>query len=229
MRVVPDWTIQLSWWISGIFATGAGWYFLSKQDFAFAAASGAFAILFASVAIGLHRKKDAIALALIPAELKDDLPEGYIRRSTSELAQVRLVNALPELKLAVYRACTEGWSSPVTLDMREANYDMVDFLEFTWLKLAEFYPRNHFAGKDAEKYIRQYIRDRFSFHWSKHEPAGPGSGGTIVGVLAGGDVISDLEGLIQDTMHSLFFDSATLDLDDWMLRWKNAGHEPGDA
>jgi len=33
MRTVPDWWIQTSWWVSGIFATGAVWYFLSTREY----------------------------------------------------------------------------------------------------------------------------------------------------------------------------------------------------
>jgi len=38
-RTVPDWLIQLVWWFSGIFATGALWYFLSIKDYFYAAGS----------------------------------------------------------------------------------------------------------------------------------------------------------------------------------------------
>jgi hypothetical protein len=226
MRSVPDWSIQVVWWASGIFATGAAWYFLSTNKDALAGVSAAVAVLLAGVAVFLHRKKDALAAAIVPNELKHDLPDDYIRRETSSEAQVRLVRYLPELKAVVHRSSTEGWASPVTLDMREASYDMLDFLQFAWLKLAEFYPRKNFGDTHAQDYIESYVRTRFAFHWAKYEPGGPGSGGTIVGVLTGGDVIQDLETLIQDTMQSLFFDNQFLDLDDWLKRWKAAD---GDA
>lgn len=225
MRSVPDWSIQVAWWASGIFATGAVWYFLSTKDVALAVGSAFIAFLFAGVAIFLHRKKDALVAALVPNELKSELPDDYVRRSTDSDAHVRLVRHLPELKAVVHRSSSEGWDSPVTFDMREASYDMIDFLQFAWLRLAEFYPRKHFDAADAYDYIATYIRTRFAFHWAKHEPGGPGTGGTIVGVLTGGDVIQDLENLIEDTMRSLFFDSQFLDLDDWLQRWKGVGSD----
>lgn len=225
MRSVPDWSIQVAWWMSGIFATGAAWYFLSINKVAFAAGSVLFAILFAGVAVSLHRKKDALAAALVPNELKSDQPDDYVRRNTDSEAHVRLVRDLPEMKAVIHRSASEGWASPVTLDMREASYDMIDFLQFSWLRLAEFYPRKHFDGSDARDYAESYTRTRFAFHWAKHEPGGPGSGGTIVGVLTGGDVINDLESLIVDTMRSLFFDNHLLDLEDWLQRWQAAGSD----
>ncbi|QTR47887.1 hypothetical protein J9253_08220 [Thiothrix litoralis] len=102
---------------------------------------------------------------------------------------------------------------------------MIDFLQFVWLRLAEFYPRKHFDATNARDYIESYTINRFAFHWAKHEPGGSGTGGTIVGVLTGGDVIQDLENIIEDTMRSLFFDSQLLELDDWLQRWQGAGRD----
>ncbi|MFM9424322.1 hypothetical protein RCH10_000750 [Variovorax sp. GrIS 2.14] len=223
MRFVPDWSIQLAWWASGIFATGAAWYFISTKDFTSAAYSVFFAIVFAGIAIFLHLKKDAFVAALIPNELKSAVPADYVRRSAEIEAQVRLVRHLPEMRATACLSSSQGWHSGVTLDMREANYDMIDVLEFAWLRLAEFYPRNHFGTPNARDYIETYIRARFAFHWAKHEPAGPGSGGTITSVLTGGDVIRDLERLVEETMQSLFFDNQHLDLEDWLRRWQAVG------
>jgi hypothetical protein len=61
MRSVPDWQIQAAWWASGIFATGAAWYFLSTNNVTFAVISAVLALLFAGAAILLHRKKDELA------------------------------------------------------------------------------------------------------------------------------------------------------------------------
>jgi hypothetical protein len=59
MRRTPDWVIQTSWWISGIFATGAAWYFLSIQSFTYSAIAALFALIFAGLAISLHRRNDS--------------------------------------------------------------------------------------------------------------------------------------------------------------------------
>lgn len=103
--------------------------------------------------------------------------------------------------------------------MREASYDVINFLEYSWLRLAQFYPEDHWGGKDAEAYISNFIQDRFTFHWSKHEPDGPGTGGTIVGVLAGSDVIRDLESLIVETVSALFLHKDDFDFGKWNKEW----------
>jgi hypothetical protein len=192
VRAVPDWWIQTSWWASGIFATGAVWYFLSVREYPLAAAAGVTAAAFAILAVFLHRRKDGLSQQEAPAAPAETPAEEFARRYTDQPSHIRFVKSLPKLRAVVYENAREGWVTGVTADMREASYDVIDFLEYVWLRLAEFYPPSHFGEKDARQYMRDFIRDRFTFHWAKHEPEGPGTGGTIVGVLTGGDVIADL-------------------------------------
>ena len=63
MGAVKDWWIQASWWASGIFATGAVWYFLSTREYSFAIAAGVAALALAILAIALHIRKDAFQVA----------------------------------------------------------------------------------------------------------------------------------------------------------------------
>jgi hypothetical protein len=57
-RPVPPWLVQLVWFLAGIFATGAPWYFLSRDDILSAALSFAVAFVLALVAVQLHRLND---------------------------------------------------------------------------------------------------------------------------------------------------------------------------
>ncbi|HPF58934.1 MAG TPA: hypothetical protein PK820_09100 [Candidatus Competibacteraceae bacterium] len=57
---MPDWWIQAAWWGSGIFATGAVWYFLSTGKFWSSVAAAIAALVLAGVAIVLHQKKDSL-------------------------------------------------------------------------------------------------------------------------------------------------------------------------
>jgi hypothetical protein len=107
--------------------------------------------------------------------------------------------------------------------MRRATYDVVDFYEFIWLKLAEFYPVKQFGKEGAEAHIKSYIRERYKFHWAKHEPGGPGTGGTIVGVLTGGDVMEDLDRLIVETATAVVGYRDNFDFKAWQARWEGAG------
>jgi hypothetical protein len=222
-RTVPDWVIQTCWWISGIFATGALWYFLSIKDYSYATGSGVLALIFALAAVALHRRKDQLAEKSLPTEFKDEVPDDYVRRSLDEPTDRRLFQALPELKAIAYRTAQAGWDTGVTVEMRKATYDVVDFLELIWLKLAEFYPVKHFGKDGAIAHIKSYVRERYKFHRAKHEPGGPGTGGTIVGVLTGGDVMDDLDRLIVETASAVIGYRDDFDFDAWRARWKGAG------
>jgi hypothetical protein len=57
-RPVPDWLPQLVWFVASIYATGALWYFLSKDNFVAAWLSLFGATTMAFVAVQLHRIND---------------------------------------------------------------------------------------------------------------------------------------------------------------------------
>ena len=221
-RTVPDWLIQTCWWTSGIFATGALWYFLSIKDYSYVVGSGASALAFAFAAIALHRRKDQLAEQSLPMEFKDKLPDDYIRRSLDDSTDLRLFESLPELKAIARRTAQPGWDTGITIEMRKATYYVVDFYEIIWLKLAEFYPVKHFGKDWASAHIKMYIRERYKFHWAKHEPGGLGTGGTIVGVLTGGDVMQDLDRLIVETAMAVVGYRDAFDFKAWHSRWKRA-------
>jgi hypothetical protein len=227
-RGVPDWSIQVAWWFSGIFATGALWYFLSLGSYVYATAAACGAVAFAVLAVQLHRKKDEASNQSEPNSQTDAAaaPEEFAQRYTDQPSHVRFIRALPKLRTVVYEMAHEGWDTGVTADMREASYDVIDFLEFAWLRLAEFYPPEHFGEKDSRAFIRDHIRERFRFHWAKHEPHGPGSGGTIAGVLIGGDVITDLERMISDTVLALFAYDNGFNYKTWLSQWQNEAPRP---
>jgi len=113
--------------------------------------------------------------------------------------------------------------------MRKASYDLVDFYEFAWLKLAEFYPPKHFDRDGATAYIRRYIREQYKFHWAKHEPSGVGTGGTNVGVLTCGNVLHDLDRLIVDTASAIVGYTDDFNLNAWLQRWNNSSPQKDDA
>jgi len=57
-KIVPDWLIQSLWFLAGICATGAFWYFLSKNDVVFTLLSAVGTLIFSSLAIYHHRLND---------------------------------------------------------------------------------------------------------------------------------------------------------------------------
>lgn len=57
-RLVPAWLTQLVWFLAGIFATGAVWFFLSRDEHLFAWLSVAAAAVLTVVAVQLLRVND---------------------------------------------------------------------------------------------------------------------------------------------------------------------------
>ena len=169
-------------------------------------------------------KEDAPNRAVNLLDASESEEEGEARKFTRRYldypSHYRFLWSLPKLKAVVLENAQEGWDTGVTADMKQANYDVIDFLEYSWLRVAEFYPSDHWGEDGADAYIRSYIQDRFLFHSSKHEPDGPGTGGTIVGVLTGGDVIHDLENLIADTVSALFMYQDDFDFQKWKSAWE---------
>ena len=60
-RLVPDWQVQLVWFLASVFATGALWYFLSRDEFLPALVSAGAAVALATIAVRLHRLNDRSA------------------------------------------------------------------------------------------------------------------------------------------------------------------------
>lgn len=87
---------------------GALWYLLSSKDYSFTAGFGVVALVFAIIAVALHRRKDQIADQAVPAEFQDSLPENYVRRSFDDTSDVRLSQSLPTMKEIAYATARMG-------------------------------------------------------------------------------------------------------------------------
>jgi hypothetical protein len=57
-RPVPPWLSQLVWFLAGVFATGAIWFFLSRDEYLPAWLSVAATVVLLVVAVQLHRVND---------------------------------------------------------------------------------------------------------------------------------------------------------------------------
>lgn len=110
---IPDWPIQASWWASGIFATGAAWYFLSQGNYVYTGFSAGGAIAFAALAVFLHHRKD-----------------NWDRQHTHEVHGRPRVPAIYGESYVVARALliregwvprTRHWSHGETIDVQSGN------------------------------------------------------------------------------------------------------------
>ena len=146
--------------------------------------------------------------------------KDYDRRYLDQPHQCHFINNLPKLKKVVEQSSQELWDSGITANMRQGSYDLINSLQDYWVKLSEFFPPAHFDGKEPREYISEYTKSRFTFHRANMEPDGAGTGGSIVHVMCGGDVIEDLEKMIEETVCMLSLNSDSIDFKDWKKKWR---------
>lgn len=53
-RLIPAWLIQLTWFVAGVFATGAVWFFLSRNEMFSSSLSAFGAVATVLIAVSLH-------------------------------------------------------------------------------------------------------------------------------------------------------------------------------
>ena len=143
----------------------------------------------------------------------------HTRRYLDQPHQCHFINNLPKLKKVVKESSQELWDSGITANMRQGNYDLINSLQDCWVKLEEFYPPIHFDDTEPREYISEYTKRPCTFHRANMEPDGPGTGGSIVHVMAGGGVIEDLEKMIEETVCTLSLNSDSIDFEDWKQQW----------
>jgi hypothetical protein len=108
--------------------------------------------------------------------------------------------------------------------MRQGCYDAIETLEQAWLKLARFYPSDHFDQKTPDHFFSEFIARRFAWHRQVYEPRGPGSSGTIVHEIVGGAVLDDVATAVAETVEGLWLGFSLLDFDieKWRRDWATA-------
>src|SRR6266508_3575733 len=102
-------------------------------------------------------------------------PEVELMAFIDHLPELR-----PELRRAALAVAQPEWDAGGTSRARRAIAQLVDVLERALVRLADWYPPNHFDDKPAEVYFNKFVADRYIWHRAIYEPDQPGSGGTIV-------------------------------------------------
>lgn len=129
------------------------------------------------------------------------------------------VQSLPDLRAGLRKKAQSGWDTGVTATMVQASYDYIDALQSVLVTLTGFYPPGSF-GDDAHRFFSQMIASRFRWHRAHSEPHGPGTGGTIVNVICSGNVVDDVEKMVEDIAHSLVGYDDRFDWRGWPSRWR---------
>jgi hypothetical protein len=132
------------------------------------------------------------------------------------------VITLPELRRRAYEAAQPVWDTGITSKAVEATYAVIDVLEDILESLGGYYPDGHFGSANARDYFSHVIASRFRWHRHVSEPDGHGNNGSIVLTLVAGAVLSDVERMIAQVVHSLTLnweDGAQKDFTRWESEW----------
>jgi hypothetical protein len=160
-RAIPDWCIQGSWFVAGIFATGALWYYLSTNSAFGVWGAVAGALLFSGVAIALHRRRDA---QLSEAASRADQSRTLSAAPTKENIERVILNSDP-------RTDWTSQSDP-TKTVYSYNYDVNLRLEMrndeSGVQCEDF--REPWANRFPDSSARGYWCDLFygSSHIGRH-------------------------------------------------------------
>jgi hypothetical protein len=141
----------------------------------------------------------------------------------SEKALLALINSLPDTLRYLYEQARPDWDSGVRPRMMGGTSLVIDALEQTWVRLAAWYPPNHFGDKPADRYIGDFIMERHIWNAALGEPDGLGTGGREAGIISTGGTMLDAENAIVDTVRWLAASRLDgFDFDAWLVRWKAA-------
>lgn len=131
-----------------------------------------------------------------------------------------LIRDLPRCRLEAYRAAQPKWDTGVTSTMHEGNQLLIDALQEMLVDLARFYPDGRFGDAGPEAYFEQRSRTLGRWHWKLLVQSDPP--GTMWGVVAGGEVCSELERLVVQMVSALTWGRSGFNFKAWRDEWERA-------
>ena len=133
------------------------------------------------------------------------------------------INSLPKFKSDLIQQTNKRKRDGSTLDIVQANDDYADSLTGILVTLANYYSPECFGDQSPQEFFSEIISSRFRLHSALVEPDGPGTGGTIAGILRGVSRIADIERIVEDMVTGLWQweDSYPSEYEDWQKRWRS--------
>ena len=131
------------------------------------------------------------------------------------------INSLPDFKSALLQQLKKRLDDGSTLDMIQASNDYVDSLTGILVTLANYYSPDCFGDQSPQDFFSEIISSRYRLHAIVAEPDGPGTRGTIIGIQAMANLISDIENIIEAMVSGLCLERYS-EYKDWQKRWRNA-------
>lgn len=151
--------------------------------------------------------------------LTSDVPANRLPVSKDDVLAA-YVNSLPTLLTKAYAIARPRWDSGVTAEMLQGTYDLIDLLVQIMVHLASWFPESHFDEKPADSYFSGFVSNRFIWHRALAEPYGLGTGGTMVGLLVAGAVLSDMTKTVGELVASLLSEREDFSFVAWQEAWE---------
>jgi hypothetical protein len=178
-----------------------------------------------------HRRKEVDRLMIERLSVLDDLPENSVQpidstekwHPPSDKELLAHVRSLPHLLKSTYDLARPEWDSGVRLRMISGALLVIDVLSHVWVRLAAWYPPNHFGGIPASEYFKSLVESRQVWNSALGEPDGTGSAGRDAGIIAIGDTMLDIEDAVVETVEWLARSRLDdFDLEAWRTSWNEA-------
>ncbi len=167
----------------------------------------------------------ALSMAGTASEVPATQEEARLREVPSERALIAYVNTLPAVLAKCYAIARPNWDTGVTLKMHEGNSQVIDVLVQVLVHLASWFPDGHFEGMPPSAYFSRFVSRSAAWHAALAEPHGPGTGGTLAGIVTGNAILSDLEDAVVNVVIGLLEYNEDFDFDKWRSEWEDAKQE----
>ena len=147
-------------------------------------------------------------------------PQIRVRHTQLKDLPVDYINLLPKFKSDLIQQTKKRKRAGTTLDIVQASNDYADSLTGILVTLANYYSPECFGDQSPQEFFSEIISARFRLHSALAEPDGPGTGGTIAGILRVRSRIADIERIVEDMVSGLWEERYS-EYEDWQKRWRS--------
>jgi hypothetical protein len=178
----------------------------------------------------IEKQRNEVTRVALPVTPKAPSIVGPIGAIPSRMGLRAYIETLPQLRHLAHRAANEAMQAGSTADQLAGSYRIIHSLEGMLNTLSTYYPAGHFDHENPRDFISEAIAERFRWHRGVAEPDGPGSGGTIQGIIVLTLVVADIETMVENMVGSLIEvagdDYSPSAYVKWLERWRRDTDAP---
>ncbi|MBX9947822.1 MAG: HNH endonuclease [Candidatus Obscuribacterales bacterium] len=168
-------------------------------------------------------KADEIATMAMSNSSKSSMRKRVLFVGEENL--IAYVESLPIVLNAAYTSTSPRVSSGVTWEMVEGIFEIVDVVEQVLVKLASWFPENHFGNMPANEYFSDAISRSVVWQRALAEPDGSGTAGTDARIHIAFGVLGDAKEMVRELVDSLLVSGDGTNEEvmiEWGAKWSNA-------